>query len=1118
MSVLWRILSVAALAVSVGILILSIRSVRREQRVRPGLDLLRLGVTLATTLLMARLLGVTTSEALMGLGFLVGLLLGVYEGLHLRVRFLGKGTFARRTALGVAAWGLGVVVVQAAGVVGRIGLADFGLSLSFLGVGQVVGVLTGRWQTVVAARRSPAGALAGVVLVGLALAGALLPALGSPAAAADALDVRTVMAGQVAGVTVEVRGNGAYYGPALSLTFANETGAEVAVTVPVGLQFVPGNEATQTMIAAGGETIGVPPGERGSGYPTEIQAFCGQFHDAIPSSEDVFSAGEVVTGEAAAVIAVIHVEGVFGRDQQEALWQVTDGYDISGNAEATALVEAARETGAAAPVAAVDDDPENRLWNCADRVGFGDLTEDRVRCFTFRYDVPEGGIDSAVVYLSIEAPTGSLQDTDSVGVAVGTAFPEQCDLAGAMPGCVTVHGGFAGGERSLTVDLLDLACDAGFEGSREMQDAVRLRLQTGVLHMILQDDTAVHAARLALNEGSAALPCGTSAQQAPVSATVPCACSDLGAGEGARTSLVGLGGAAVLLMTALAGTGNTVGSLAAAWRRDGWQGVRDLAGGGAGDGAELPSWSDPQAALTGGRAGAALERLPAEWRARVQEALAGRLEAEQTERLVEAVGRAVGALDPAVDPGEALAANPRASALLAGVPAGARGRFEEKLLAGMHEQRVAGAAEEAARALRRDRAVELLRGAIARRDGTSVQQVLAAVGKDEGARVWPRAAAGLRLESGDLEYPPPAPGGTAGSAPPLDLGGYLDAEADLAGALPGGGEAEAVLSRLPAGVRSQVEGRLAERLETERVSRWVDKLRRAAGGGAGSGPVGGSVLEVPEARRLLGLLPPGIRDRVGTAAGRLLDGEAVESLAVPRPAVSWSRIGRRNCCEPPSAWATATGSTPSWTRWGPASKWSTRPTWSAWRGEPPGRGTAGLAALARRGAQLAGGGPHRAPGRRSADLLAAARRAEGVEEVLQRAGGLRPQVETELTRVLEADRVGRAVRKAVEMASPGERGAADVMEAVRELPGVRELMDALPAGSRQEAYRLLGERLESGRLEAAVEEVGRALRLDRAEEALRQAAAAGDLDAADRALGGLSAEQAQEVSAAAFGG
>ena len=324
----------------------------------------------------------------------------------------------------------------------------------------------------------------------------------------------------------------------------------------------------------------------------------------------------------------------------------------------------------------------------------------------------------------------------------------------------------------------------------------------------------------------------------------------------------------------------------------------------------------------------------------------------------------MGPLDPAVDPGEALAANPKASALLAGVPAGARGRFEEKLLAGMHEQRVAGAAEEAARALRRDRAVELLRGAIARRDGTSVQQVLAAVGEDEGARVWPRAAAGLGIEPGDLEYPPPAPGGTAGSAPLLDLGGYLDAEADLAGALPGGGEAEAVLSRLPAGVRSRVEGRLAERLEAERVSRWVDKLRGAAGGGAGSGPVGGSVLEMPEARRLLGLLPPGIRDRVGTAAGRLLDGEAVERLAATaRRLVEQDRAA--DLLRAALGLGDGDGADAILEAVGAALEVADETGLERLVQRVTQEGTAGLAGTGPARGAGAGGGPQRAPGRRS---------------------------------------------------------------------------------------------------------------------------------------------------------
>ena len=50
---------------------------------------------------------------------------------------------------------------------------------------------------------------------------------------------------------------------------------------------------------------------------------------------------------------------------------------------------------------------------------------------------------------------------------------------------------------------------------------MRAQLETGVVHMILQDDTAVHGARLALNEGPPALPCGTSAAGGAADRAVP---------------------------------------------------------------------------------------------------------------------------------------------------------------------------------------------------------------------------------------------------------------------------------------------------------------------------------------------------------------------------------------------------------------------------------------------------------------------------------------------------------------------------------------------------------------------------------------------------------------------
>lgn len=165
-------------------------------------------------------------------------------------------------------------------------------------------------------------------------------------------------------------------------------------------------------------------------------------------------------------------------------------------------------------VNAVDNDPENRLWNCeTNRIPFGNEETDRSRCFTFRYQVPPGGITSAVVNIRLNT-LGSLQDTDATVMAVGAPYAP-CEWAyGGMPGCVVLHGGFEGKHRALTLNLLDIACDASIQGSPEAQQLVRDQLQTGVIHMLLQDDTAVYSAQLVLNGGASNVTCGASEQPA----------------------------------------------------------------------------------------------------------------------------------------------------------------------------------------------------------------------------------------------------------------------------------------------------------------------------------------------------------------------------------------------------------------------------------------------------------------------------------------------------------------------------------------------------------------------------------------------------------------------------
>ncbi|CAG0941519.1 hypothetical protein ANRL1_00576 [Anaerolineae bacterium] len=172
-------------------------------------------------------------------------------------------------------------------------------------------------------------------------------------------------------------------------------------------------------------------------------------------------------------------------------------------------------------VNAVDNDPNNKLWNCeTNRILFGNEEVDRSRCFSFHYQVPREGIKSAAVHISLST-LGADQDTDATIVAVGKPYAP-CEWGqGKMPGCVGLHGGFQGAHKSLNLNLLDIACDRSVQASPEAQRLVLEQLRTGTLHMLLQDDTAVYSAQLVLNGGTSSFQCGASTSAAPITTRAP---------------------------------------------------------------------------------------------------------------------------------------------------------------------------------------------------------------------------------------------------------------------------------------------------------------------------------------------------------------------------------------------------------------------------------------------------------------------------------------------------------------------------------------------------------------------------------------------------------------------
>lgn len=153
-------------------------------------------------------------------------------------------------------------------------------------------------------------------------------------------------------------------------------------------------------------------------------------------------------------------------------------------------------TQAGAVVNAIDGDPENSLAWCDNRVAFGDESGDKGRCFTFRYQVPPGGVSSAILRMSIKP--GGDSDTDNIIAAVGQATPN-CGDNGKLPGCVLIHPGLAGAPNWLDMDLLNNGCDKQIQVPAESVQLLASQLQSGVLHVRLQDDTAVYGAQLVLN-------------------------------------------------------------------------------------------------------------------------------------------------------------------------------------------------------------------------------------------------------------------------------------------------------------------------------------------------------------------------------------------------------------------------------------------------------------------------------------------------------------------------------------------------------------------------------------------------------------------------------------------
>jgi len=171
---LWRTIAILGLVLSFVSLAVTFLLIRRESRVRPKFDAIRI---IATLIVAAAMMFVFSKGAPIWAvvsALVLGAGLGYWQGANLVVRLSRRGVFAQRNSWAIATFAAGIVISQVAGLLNRTGVVALGITLTFFSAALAVGVVVGRTPKVNAARAAAIGTLA-VLIVAMLIAAVPVP-------------------------------------------------------------------------------------------------------------------------------------------------------------------------------------------------------------------------------------------------------------------------------------------------------------------------------------------------------------------------------------------------------------------------------------------------------------------------------------------------------------------------------------------------------------------------------------------------------------------------------------------------------------------------------------------------------------------------------------------------------------------------------------------------------------------------------------------------------------------------------------------------------------------------------------------------------------------------------
>lgn len=162
-----QIITVTSVVLSVLSLSFALSKARALLPLRPVFDYARLALQTVAVLAMASLSGVSTAPTLLLGAALLGGGLGYFQGASIEVSVDAGRVWLRRSLVGVAIWGGGLVLMQVAGLANRAGVVRLGQAIAWFSIGLTVGLLIGRQPRVGAAIRTlGTGAAAALLVVG----------------------------------------------------------------------------------------------------------------------------------------------------------------------------------------------------------------------------------------------------------------------------------------------------------------------------------------------------------------------------------------------------------------------------------------------------------------------------------------------------------------------------------------------------------------------------------------------------------------------------------------------------------------------------------------------------------------------------------------------------------------------------------------------------------------------------------------------------------------------------------------------------------------------------------------------------------------------------------------